>query len=72
MMTEENAEEFLKLIDDPNRNIDQVVEDFDKTLNKIKFSAFGKTTIRKKRCISATSVLKPKELMQKQTDRVEK
>ena len=72
MMTEENAEEFSKIVDDPNRNIDQVVEDFDKTLNKIKYSAFGKTTLRKKSFISANVILKPEELMQKQTDRVEK
>ena len=65
-LTDEKAAEFDEIIEDNEITIEKVVEDFDKMLNRIKYSAFGKTTVRKKSLPKHTGDLKPVELLEQQ------
>ena len=53
--------------------IDETMELFDEKLDKIKFKAFGKTTIRKRKPARVPDGgMEPRELLQKQNDRLGK
>ena len=74
-LTDDKADEFNEVIEDTKISVEKAVEAFEKKLDKIKFAAFGKTTIRKKTNAQSKYVpvnMEPKELLQKQSDRVEK
>ena len=72
-LTDEKAKEFDDIIGDNKTSVEKAVEDFEKSLDRIKYSAFGKTTIRKKVLAKETTRnMDPKELLQKQSDKVEK
>jgi hypothetical protein len=65
-LNNEKAEEFDEVIKDNEIPIEKVVEDVEKMLNRIKYSAFGKTTVRKKSLPKHTGDLKPVELLEQQ------
>ena len=70
-LTNEKSLVFSEIVNDKNRCIETVVEDVENGLNKIKYSAFGKTTIRKKKTKCSNEAQNPVTLLQKQNDRVE-
>jgi hypothetical protein len=74
-LTDEKAREFDEIIEDTQIPIEKTVDEFEKKLDKIKFASFGKTTLRKQNYSQTMMTpvhMEPKELLQKQSDRLEK
>ena len=76
-MTNEKAEEVKQIVDDPENNIDMVINKIDKIETKIKFKAFGKTKPKFKRKVKETVQEKSQsekddDLKEREIEKVEK
>ena len=70
-VTSDNIADKVNMIVENEADINDVVKKFEKLHDKAKFAAFDKTKIKNRKCNKMENKLEIKELLQKQSDKIE-